>query len=212
MRRKQTSDEIAAKKQLISETALSLLTKEEYKKITIRQITAACGMATGTFFNYYPSKETLFLELLYNMNTEYYLREIQRLQETDPRSFDDYARFLMDGAKNVIENRQDLITLFILHHEILSSATPEHVPEEANENYLKALNDLASAIHAALPFISPGEALRNYSFFHAHLIGSRHIAPISVLGSYSPAYFDANTEVLQAYERYLEGTRRALGF
>lgn len=210
MRKKLTEEEIAAKRQLIINTALSLLMKEDYKQITIRQITAACGMATGTFFNYFPSKETLFLHLLYDKSSEYYLQEIERLKKAAPDSFDSYARFLLDGAKDVIDNRKDLISLFIMHYEILSSAAPEHVPDAAYKKYMSALDRLTKAVHEALPTISYDEALRHYSFFHAQLIGARHIAPISVLGSYSPALLNAHAEVMNAYQRYLAGTKEAL--
>ena len=211
MRRKQTPEEIAIRQKQILETALGLLIKEDYQGITIRRITTECGIATGTFFNYFPSKENLFLHLPYSKYREYFQDEQVRFKESSVRSFEDYKRFMLEGARNMFENRQELIRLFILHHEILSSAQSENVPKELNEGYIASMNETANAIHDALPAISVTEALRNYSFFHAHMIGTKQIAPISTLGAYYPVWFDAVKEMLHAFERYLEGTRMELG-
>lgn len=210
MRKKQTPEETESRRKMILETAYRLLMEEEYRGITIRRITAECSMATGTFFNYFPSKETLFLTLLYGKSAEYFQSELERLQEAAPHSLDDYIQFMTDGARDMIDNRQDLISLIILHHELLTSASPEGVPKEANTRYILSMTDLADAVHRYVPEISAGEALRNYSFMHAQIIGSGHIAPISGLNAYYPAWFDVDTEIMRAMKRYLKGVKEEL--
>ena len=50
--------------QKILRAAEKLFIKEGYKETTTRQIATKAGIATGTLFNYFPSKETLAMSLL----------------------------------------------------------------------------------------------------------------------------------------------------
>lgn len=48
----------------ILEVAAALFNEQGYEKTTTRDISKACGMAKGTLFNYFPSKETLAMTLV----------------------------------------------------------------------------------------------------------------------------------------------------
>lgn len=48
----------------ILETAAALFHGKGYEKTTTRDISKACGMAKGTLFNYFPSKETLAMTMV----------------------------------------------------------------------------------------------------------------------------------------------------
>jgi AcrR family transcriptional regulator len=47
----------------IFETALELFAKHGFNKVTVEQITEAADVGKGTFFNYFPTKEHMFLAL-----------------------------------------------------------------------------------------------------------------------------------------------------
>jgi AcrR family transcriptional regulator len=47
----------------IFETALDLFAKHGFNKVTVEQITEAADVGKGTFFNYFPTKEHMFLAL-----------------------------------------------------------------------------------------------------------------------------------------------------
>ncbi|MFH0780978.1 MAG: TetR/AcrR family transcriptional regulator [Pseudomonadota bacterium] len=51
-------------RQKILETAATLFNEQGYEKTTTRDISKACGMAKGTIFNYFPSKETLAMTMV----------------------------------------------------------------------------------------------------------------------------------------------------
>ena len=55
-----------ADRRRIYETALALIEAQGYEATTLRDITAGAGVALGTFFNHFPSKEHLLVD--------YYLR------------------------------------------------------------------------------------------------------------------------------------------
>lgn len=52
----------------IKESGKNLFSKKGYKNTNVAEITKMAGVATGTFYNYYPSKEKLFIEIYLEEN------------------------------------------------------------------------------------------------------------------------------------------------
>ncbi|CAM4113562.1 TetR family transcriptional regulator [Bacillus wiedmannii] len=50
-------------KELIFLKAVQLFQEHGYENVTVQDITTACGIAKGTFFNYFPKKENILLFL-----------------------------------------------------------------------------------------------------------------------------------------------------
>jgi len=50
-------------KELIVRTAIELFKEKGYDNVTVEEITQLCGIAKGTFFNYFPRKEHLLLHV-----------------------------------------------------------------------------------------------------------------------------------------------------
>ncbi len=69
----------------IRETALKLtkqaLEKEGFESFTMREIAAACGVALGTMYNYFPSKEMLTAAVVYE-DWKLYYAEMEAQIET----------------------------------------------------------------------------------------------------------------------------------
>jgi AcrR family transcriptional regulator len=57
MRKKQT-------KEAIIKYSIELFKKKGYENVTVEEITTACGIAKGTFFNYFPKKEYILRYLM----------------------------------------------------------------------------------------------------------------------------------------------------
>lgn len=68
------------KKKLIYESAKALFSSNGFKDTNVPEITRAAGIATGTFYLYYPSKENLFMEI--------YLDENKILKQSIIENFD----------------------------------------------------------------------------------------------------------------------------
>lgn len=50
-------------KESIIKHAVALFKQKGYENVTVEEITAACGIAKGTFFNYFPKKEQILLHI-----------------------------------------------------------------------------------------------------------------------------------------------------
>jgi len=60
----QPHDEQAAKRQRILDAALKLFAHEPYQAVTMDRVAAAAGVAKGTLYLYFPSKDALYLGVL----------------------------------------------------------------------------------------------------------------------------------------------------
>lgn len=58
------------KKTLIYDCAKELFSAKGFKETNISEITKKAGMAVGTFYNYYPSKEKLFMDIFLEENSK----------------------------------------------------------------------------------------------------------------------------------------------
>lgn len=58
------------KKKMIYDCAKELFAKKGFKDTNISEITQTAGMAVGTFYKYYPSKEKLFMDIFLEENSK----------------------------------------------------------------------------------------------------------------------------------------------
>lgn len=66
-----------AKRSALMQAAVRVFAQKGYHAATIRDIVAAAGVAVGTFYFYFPDKETLFV-YLYEETAEFLLQAIQQ--------------------------------------------------------------------------------------------------------------------------------------
>jgi AcrR family transcriptional regulator len=66
-----------AKRTALMQAAIRVFAEKGYHAATIRDIVAAAGVAVGTFYFYFPDKETLFV-YLYEETAEFLLQAIQQ--------------------------------------------------------------------------------------------------------------------------------------
>ncbi|MBY9084118.1 helix-turn-helix transcriptional regulator, partial [Paenibacillus sp. HN-1] len=58
------------KKEIIYDCAKELFSAKGFKETNISEITKKAGMAVGTFYNYYSSKEKLFMDIFLEENAK----------------------------------------------------------------------------------------------------------------------------------------------
>lgn len=69
-------------RQLILTKAKEILNNEGYKKLSMRNISQACGIALGTIYNYYPTKKDLVIDMM----SDYwhgYFNSIENISKSD---------------------------------------------------------------------------------------------------------------------------------
>jgi AcrR family transcriptional regulator len=103
--------------------ALRLLAEQPYESITMSGVATAAGVAKGTSYLYFPTKETLFLHLL----TEHYLSWFDALdawlQQRGPDGADDVDDWA-DWIANDLAQRSLFLRLVAVLHVVLERNVP----------------------------------------------------------------------------------------
>ena len=83
------------KKEQIQRCGRELFSSKGFKDTNIAEITKLAGMATGTFYNYYSSKDMLFMEIFLEENVKLKKSIMESLDlEADPISVTKQMMFL----------------------------------------------------------------------------------------------------------------------
>ena len=91
------------KKEKLQSAAHFLFLKNGYKKTNIAQIAKKAGVAVGSFYNYYPSKQAIFLEVYIAENEAVRNRLIQEINwEGDIEQL--IEQFFAYTVKNIMNN------------------------------------------------------------------------------------------------------------
>jgi AcrR family transcriptional regulator len=137
------------KKAAIFNCAKKLFSSKGYKDTNVAEITKMAGIATGTFYNYYPSKDQLFIEI--------YLHENEKLkrsliESTDLEDDDPVKAFQEFMAQNFKGMSLHPILKEWWNREFFGKLEKEFYEQGGFESIFKQVN------HAALKIIQKWKA------------------------------------------------------
>ncbi|MET3545296.1 AcrR family transcriptional regulator [Paenibacillus favisporus] len=100
----------------ITRNAIQMFKEKGYDNVTVEEIAAACGIAKGTFFNYFPKKEHV---LLY-------------VADSYAGLMDDIVARHQDGPlkQRVLRILRDLLHIYMQHEELLRLTLMETIKAE----------------------------------------------------------------------------------
>lgn len=111
-------------KELISQTALALFVERGITETTVRDIARAAGVAEGTLYRHYESKDELAWEL-FSHNFKHFAKELQELQEQHGTLRDKLAAMIRQFCRFYDENPVLFNYLLLAQHAQLKKVTPE---------------------------------------------------------------------------------------
>lgn len=108
--------DINIEKRLLDE-ATKLFTKQGYKKTKVSQITSEANLGTGTFYNYFESKDDIFLEI-YLMKHDKMKKKMTELIKEDKEAIE----IIEDILRNFLRTMKDdpILRMFLnkeTHHK-----------------------------------------------------------------------------------------------
>lgn len=92
-------------KQSIIQHAITLFKQKGYENVTVEEITNACGIAKGTFFNYFPKKEHILLHI-----TDSYMELLSQMIERHQQ---------VPIKEQLVYIFRDLLAIYIKYFELL---------------------------------------------------------------------------------------------
>ena len=148
-----TADEKQRKQSLIAETALKMFEENDFYDISINAIAQKSHVAKGTVFNYFKTKENIFMHLLLVGYQEFFLQTLKQLQQAKLTTKEELKSFLLANTKDLIENHLTLIKLNALRGPVLEGKASREETIEGRKKLYEVHEELAKSIHALFPSI-----------------------------------------------------------
>ena len=172
-RQARSDEQKQAKADRILSAATELYTERGFDETDVASIAAASGIAKGTFYLYFPTKEELFLTM-YRRAWQDWTTEMKS-GLTDPGLRHSIPKVVALLARTLGENRRLVELMAILHTRIEGNITGESAlafTEELRDD----IEGLGQLLEEQLEFLQPGEGRMLMTRTRALIIGLSHLA------------------------------------
>ena len=170
--RARNDEDKQARRAAILTEAGALLREHTYARITMAQVAAACGLAKGTLYLYFRSKEELFLALLELELLGWFAALRDRLEGLLTVS----AAVLGREFATSLERRRLLSALLVILHTVLEHNVDTDAAVAFKEMLRDQLEEAGAALEAVWPALPAGAGPRTLLRMYALLIGLRQVA------------------------------------
>ncbi len=136
--RARTDEAKQEKRNQLVRTAGALFKKIPYGNITMEAVAAGAGVAKGTVFVYFPTKEELFLGLAHELFTDFFTHLRSHLASLDPADI----HSLKEGILNAVKNQDSWLKIVPLLDVIIE----KNVREESLLGFKRYLLDEMTSI------------------------------------------------------------------
>ncbi len=173
MRRAIREEQKLARRQHILETAWDLFQEQDYEQVNMIDVARGAGLAKGTLYLYFKTKEELFLAILH-VQFEAWFDEIdtQLRAEQMPLSAAQFAEQITD----TLTKRPLLARLFGLLHPILERNIQAQAALEFKQMLLAHVMHTGSLIESRLTFLQSGQGLQLQLQIFAIILGLQQLA------------------------------------
>ena len=164
-------DQKQARKQTLMDAGWALFLQHGQMP-SVAQVVQAAGLAKGTFYIYFKTKEELFLELMSSALNEFFqvLNDSLSNKEIDLESYVDL--FVRKFNKDHM-----LIKLGALLAGVLEQNSEEEAVKKFKLNLIRQLSTASSLLHERFPMIEQKHAARMILRSYAVLLGVAQIIP-----------------------------------
>ncbi len=173
MRRAIRGDQKAARRQAIIDQAWALFQENRYEAVNIIDVARSVGLAKGTVYLYFQTKEELFLAIL-EQQFEQWFEEIDETLSrlAPPASIATVARLLTDS----LNRRPALTRLFALAHVILERNVDYEAARRFKEMLGRRIVHTGRLLEQGLLFLEPGQGAHLLLQGYALVIGLQNLA------------------------------------
>lgn len=172
-RRARTAREKADRSAEMITAARELLAADVWSAVPVERIAKRAGVAKGTVFLYYPTKEALGLAVLGELLGEWWADLAERVGSLEqPGSPSTVAA----AARRSLEGREEMMRVLALMGMLEGNAGTDAV-REFRGKVLEGSMRLGERLEATLPFLKRGEGIEAALTLHALVVGIQQLAP-----------------------------------
>lgn len=149
---------------LILHTAAQLFQQQPYDSITMQAVASAAGLAKGTLYLYFTTKEALFVAL-YQQEFGLWMDAVDALLE-QPVPQADFAAALCASLRP----RPDFLRLAVILHSILEQNADDVVILTLKQTLIQRISQTCARLHTAYDW-PPAAGIRFFNHLNALVIG-----------------------------------------
>ena len=162
-----------ARRARILSSAARLFSSRDYHDVSMAAIARAAGLAKGTVYLYFDTKESVFLDLVSSELAAWVADSSARLEETNQNATPaDVAK----AVASALAERPALIRLIALLHVVLEQNT-EREALRAFKIRLLAITEQAAGVFEQALRLEPGTGTRLVLWMHALTVGLSQMTP-----------------------------------
>ncbi|MDO8518543.1 MAG: TetR family transcriptional regulator [Deltaproteobacteria bacterium] len=171
-----TEEQKAARLHMILDKALNLFARCSLDQVSMELIADKMGLAKGTLYLYFKSKEELFWAIKERAYREWFEKIGEKLKGS-PKPEDVIARigWFAKIVCNQLKEKKDVVRLITSAHHLLESGIDPSKIVEANENCGRSLLDIGRKIERTFGFLKEGQGVGVLLHVKAAIIGLQHV-------------------------------------
>ncbi|WP_233335832.1 TetR/AcrR family transcriptional regulator [Lactobacillus sp. W8093] len=207
-----------AKKQLIAAAASKLFQKNDFNKISMARIARESGVAKGTLFNYFKTKESIFMYLLLSGYQDYLKDVLLRFQAAENiTTWSAFSSFLLEQNHLLISKRPDLLRLNALRGPILETAADKEQTLLGRQKLYQVNHQLGQAIAKRINILDDKQASHLFIIQSAIISGLMNMMNLDEFHhdqlpvDFKGFQIDLEQEANQLMLFYLQGLAQKLG-
>jgi AcrR family transcriptional regulator len=154
----------------------SLFREKDFDEIRMSDLASELGLAKGTLYLYFPSKESLFLALLADRMDGAFAALALELARSGGGAT---PELIAAGAAALIAGDPALPRLLAAMHPILESRVGYEEALAFKRRLLESLDEAAAGLAAALPPLEPEDCRRFLLYFYAQVVGLVGVTELS---------------------------------
>lgn len=162
------------RRQDILTCGLNLFAKSDYEHVSMAQVAECAGMAKGTVFLYFKTKEELFLGITYQAFEKWFddldaiLLATKPSQSAIPR--------MMNNLKKEFQKHKQLVRLIAFSHIILEHNVSYDCARAYKFMLVRRLHHTGQLMEKTIPFLTKGQGNKLLQWMYALVIGFGHMA------------------------------------
>jgi TetR/AcrR family transcriptional regulator len=173
-RRARTDEQKQERRQALLDAAWALFQDHSYDEISVTGVTKAAGVAKGTFYLYFKTKEELFMAIMEQLFTTFFDQvsdELHQMAERQPEP-EEIAKLFQRS----LDAQPGLTRLFAILHPVLEQNIDYDTAVGFKRMLLERIVATGNLLESCLLFLRPGEGAEFMLRAYALVIGIQHVS------------------------------------
>ena len=173
MRRAVREEQKQARRQAILDVAWELFSQRPYDQINVIDIARGAGLAKGTVYIYFDTKEELFLTIQ-RQQFQAWFDDLEQMLHTAEGVIPPAQ--LAEQLTHSLAARPDLIRLFAILHVVLERNVTLEAALSLKHLLQERVSRCGALLEERLPYLAPGQGPQLLLQIYALVIGVQHLA------------------------------------